>query len=105
MDPPANTISLNNFLRKSISDLKIAFPKHWSTPPYSVPIILGLNNISGARKHSGPILINLPKDYKYDNLLNDLTPCYKNQSEFLKQNLQINYDHDLLNSKIICNTV
>ena len=33
--------------------------------PYSVPIILGLNNISGARKHSGPILINLPSGNLY----------------------------------------
>ena len=27
--------------------------------------MLGLNNISGARKHSGPILINLPSGNLY----------------------------------------
>ena len=52
-----------------------------------------------------PILINLPKDIDYDNLLTDLKPCYKNQSVFKEQNLTINYDHDLLNSNITCNIV
>ena len=52
-----------------------------------------------------PILINLPKDINYDNLLTDLKPCYKNQSIFNEKNLTINYDHNLLNSNITCNIV
>ena len=60
-------------------------------------------NLKISLYHKNPILINLPKDIKYDNLLTDLKPCYKNQSVFREQNLTINYDHDLLNSKITCN--
>jgi len=52
-----------------------------------------------------PILINLPKDINYENLLTDLKPCYKNQSIFNEKNLTINYDHNLLNSNITCNIV
>ncbi len=52
-----------------------------------------------------PILINLPKDINYDNLLTDLNPCYKNQSVFNEQNLTINYDHDLLNTNLTCNII
>ena len=53
--------------------------------------------------NKNPILINLPKEYEYNNLLNELKPCYKSQSDFLKHNPEINYDHTLLNSKITCN--
>ena len=54
---------------------------------------------------SNPILINIPKDHNYDNLLVDLKPCYKNLSYFNEFNINniINYDNKLLDSNILCN--
>ena len=54
---------------------------------------------------SNPILINIPKDHNYDNLLINLKPCYKNQSYFNEFNINniINYDNKLLDSNILCN--
>lgn len=71
----------------------------------SLKPVTNKHNLKISLYNKNPILINLPKDYKYDDLLNNLTPCYKNQTEFLKQNLQINYDENLLNSKLICNSI
>ena len=57
-------------------------------------------NLKISLHNKNPILINIPIDSNYDHLLTDLKPCYKNQSVFKEQNLSINYDHNLLNSKI-----
>lgn len=52
--PPLRTILENRLLRRSRSTLLIESTTTWWTPAYSWPISSGLNNISGARKRSGP---------------------------------------------------
>jgi hypothetical protein len=62
-------------------------------------------NLKISLHNKNPILINIPNESNYDHLLTELKPCYKNQSVFKEQNLSINYDHNLLNSKITCNMI
>ena len=62
-------------------------------------------NLKIGLHNKNPILINIPIESNYDNLLSDLKPCYKNQTSFNGHNLSINYDHNLLNSKITCNMI
>jgi hypothetical protein len=62
-------------------------------------------NLKIGLHNKNPILINIPSESTYDNLLSDLKPSYKNQKLFNEHNLSINYDHNLLNSKITCNMI
>jgi len=71
----------------------------------SLKPVANKTNLKISLYNKNPILINIPKDTNYDNLLTDIKPCYKNQIEFNKQNLNINYDHSLLNSNITCNMI
>lgn len=54
--PPDNTILPYNFALKSRSDRLILSSKRWCNPGLSSPMMLGSNNISGARKRSCVIL-------------------------------------------------
>ena len=62
-------------------------------------------NLKISLHNKNPILINIPNESNYEHLLNDLKPCYKNQTVFKEKNLTINYDHNLLNSKLTCNMI
>lgn len=64
VDPPDNTMFLNNTLRRSKSDFCIENINTSCNPSHSSPIKYGLNNTSGARYLAGPILIVFPSGSK-----------------------------------------
>ena len=52
-----------------------------------------------------PLLINIPIDEKYDNIIKDIKPCFKDKSLYDSLSIKTNYDHNLLNSNISCNVI
>ena len=71
----------------------------------SLKSVVNKLNMKISLYNKNPILINLPKDINYDNLILNLEPCNKDRYKFDELNININYDHSLLNSKITCNIV
>ena len=71
----------------------------------SLKLVNNKNDLKLNLFKSNPILINIPKENNYDNLLSVLNPCYKNQSTFNEHKLDINYDQQLLNSNILYNVI
>ena len=54
----------------------------------SLKLVTNKNELKLNLFKSNPILINIPKESNYDNLLSVLNPCYKNQSTFNKKSAQ-----------------
>ena len=69
----------------------------------SLKLVSNKNDLKISIYKSNPIMIHIPKDTNYDNLLTTLNPCYKNRSYFKEHKPIINYDPQLLNSNILCN--